>query len=93
MVGKADRRFARGPAETVDRVLDAIQDSMSSCFDETSRGFPTWRATKSAAGALETAKDKSETTCIGTPAASQWPDVIHKPNQFVAKRFGCVGNA
>ena len=27
------------------------------------------------------------------PAASQWPDVVHKPNPFVAKRFVCVGNA
>ena len=28
-----------------------------------------------------------------TPTASQCPDVIHKPNLFVVKRFGCVGDA
>ena len=27
------------------------------------------------------------------PTVSQWPDVVHKPNLFVAKRFGCVGDA
>ncbi len=35
----------------------------------------------------------SERTCTSSPAASQWSDVVHKPNRFAAKRFGCVGNA
>jgi hypothetical protein len=32
-------------------------------------------------------------TCNATPAASEWPDVVHKPNLFVEKRFGRFGNA
>jgi hypothetical protein len=32
-------------------------------------------------------------TWTATPATFQWLDVVHKPNLFVAGRFGCVDDA